>query len=83
MRLNGQKEVEMPALTYDAVLDRVQHLAVEDQLRLLADLEMLVRRRAVPRPRRSILELRGLGKEIWQGVDTQAYINAERDSWNG
>ena len=73
----------MPTLTYDAVLDRVQHLAVEDQLRLLADLETLVRRRAVPRPRRSILELRGLGKEIWQGVDIQAYINAERDSWHG
>lgn len=33
--------------------------------------------------RRSILELDGLGQEIWQGIDAQMYINEERDSWNG
>jgi hypothetical protein len=32
---------------------------------------------------RSILELDGLGQEIWQGIDAQMYINEERDSWNG
>lgn len=25
--------------------------------------------------------LRGLGKEIWQGLDAQEYVNQERDSW--
>ena len=25
--------------------------------------------------------LRGLGKEIWQGIDAQEYVNQERDSW--
>jgi len=33
--------------------------------------------------RRSILELRGLGKQVWQNVSVKDYINAERDSWNG
>jgi hypothetical protein len=33
--------------------------------------------------RRSILELRGLGKHLWQDVSVKDYINAERDSWNG
>ena len=33
--------------------------------------------------RRSILELRGLGKHVWQKVSVKDYINAERDSWNG
>jgi len=33
--------------------------------------------------RTSILELRGLGKAIWQGVDAQEYVNRERASWNG
>lgn len=28
-----------------------------------------------------ITGLRGLGKEIWQGVDAQEYVNRERDSW--
>jgi hypothetical protein len=35
-----------------------------------------------PRPH-SILELRGLGKEVWSGVDPDAYVEQERSSWNG
>jgi len=30
----------------------------------------------------SLLELRGLGKECWAGVDPVAYIREERDSWS-
>ena len=37
----------------------------------------------IPKPKRSILELRGLGKEVWRGIDAQEYVNQERDSWNG
>ena len=35
---------------------------------------------ATPRP--SILELEGLGKEIWEGIDPAAHIEAERRSWD-
>jgi hypothetical protein len=31
----------------------------------------------------SIMEFRGLGKEIWEGVDAQEYVRQERASWNG
>ena len=30
----------------------------------------------------SLLELRGLGKECWAGVDPVEYIRKERDSWD-
>ena len=30
----------------------------------------------------SILELRGLGKEIWAGVDSQRYVNELREEWD-
>jgi plasmid stability protein len=30
----------------------------------------------------SILGLRGLGKELWTGIDAAEYIRAERDSWD-
>ena len=33
--------------------------------------------------RRSILELRGLGKHLWKDTSVKDYINAERDSWHG
>lgn len=32
--------------------------------------------------RRSILDLAGLGKEIWEGIDAQQYVNELRDEWN-
>ncbi len=32
---------------------------------------------------RSIQELRGLGKQIWQGVSVKERICTECDSWNG
>ena len=31
----------------------------------------------------SILELKGLGKEIWQDIDVDEYLNRERSSWHG
>jgi hypothetical protein len=34
-----------------------------------------------PAARRSILELRGLGREIWAGVSPEAYIRSLRDEW--
>ena len=30
----------------------------------------------------SILELQGLGKEYWQGVDGAAHVRQERESWD-
>jgi hypothetical protein len=33
-------------------------------------------------PKHSIMEFRGLGAEIWEGIDAQEYVNRERDSWD-
>jgi plasmid stability protein len=30
----------------------------------------------------SILELEGLGQEVWRGVDAGAHVEAERRSWD-
>jgi len=73
----------MSTTAYDEVLHRAQHLTPVDQLRLLEDLAAIVRRQVAPQPRRSILELQGLGKEIWRDVDAQEYVDRERDTWDG
>jgi hypothetical protein len=31
--------------------------------------------------KRNILELHGLGREIWEGVDAQEYVNQLREEW--
>jgi hypothetical protein len=74
----------MSISVYNDVLRRVQRLSPDDQLRLLEDVASLVRRQVTTQARRrSILELRGLGKEIWQDIDAQDYVDHERASWNG
>src|SRR5262245_43783525 len=30
----------------------------------------------------SLLELEGVGAEIWQGIDAQQYVNEQRDEWD-
>ncbi len=37
---------------------------------------------AAPRQQRRLSELRGLGKEIWQGIDAQEYVNRLRNEWD-
>ncbi len=31
--------------------------------------------------RHSIMELQGLGKELWKGIRVDRYLKAERDAW--
>jgi hypothetical protein len=69
--------------TYQDIRRQVEELTPDDQLRLLEELAIMVRRRILVKPRRSIMELEGLGKETWQRLDAQEYINQERNSWNG
>jgi hypothetical protein len=63
-------------LTIEELIEAVIQLKPEDRERLLRALK-----RDATEPMHHITELRGLGKEIWQGQDAQEYINAERDSW--
>ena len=73
----------MSKSAYYEVLSRIQGLTPSDQLRLLEELAALVRHQVTPQRRRSIMDLQGMGKEIWSGIDAQEYVDRERDSWNG
>jgi hypothetical protein len=71
------------ATSYENILRHAESLSHSEQLRLLSDLAEYLRVHAAPEARTSILELQGLGKEIWAGVDAQEYVDRERASWNG
>ena len=68
-------------LTYQDIIHQVGTLTTNEQLRLLDDLAAIIRTRMRLSTQRSIMELEGLGKEVWQKIDAQEYINQERDSW--
>ena len=69
--------------TYDQLLAQASRLPPTDQLRLLGELAALVRQHMMHMtldPPPSVTALRGLGKEIWQGIDAQVYVDRERAS---
>ncbi|MDY6783172.1 MAG: hypothetical protein SW833_11620 [Cyanobacteriota bacterium] len=70
---------------YLEVYRLAEQLSPHEQLQLIHELLGQMRDRVVvtAKPKRSILELEGLGKEIWSDVDARDYINGERESWNG
>lgn len=69
--------------TYQEIRHQVENLTPDEQLRLLEELAAIVRRRIIPKSQHNIMDLEGLGKDIWQDVDAQEYVNQERAAWNG
>ena len=73
----------MAALTYDQVQRTAALLSPNDQLRLVAELASRLSGRVPAPTHRSLLELRGLGKDVWVRIDPDEYIRKERASWDG
>ena len=73
----------MPEANYNQVIAEIKTLNLSDQLRLLEETAMLIRKKTGKTRPRSILEIKGKGKGIWKGVDVKTYIDEERSSWNG
>ena len=69
--------------TYQEICRAVETLTPEEQLRLLETLAGTIRHRMAIEPKYNIMDLEGLGKEIWHGLDAQEYVDGERASWNG
>jgi len=69
----------MSTAAYDDILKRARNeLSPEEQLKLINELHG-----SAAKGRHSILELEGLGKHIWEGIDPDEYIRQERESWDG
>ena len=63
----------------------VMPLQLREQLQLVEMIvqKMLLAKESTPPPKkRSIMELHGLGAEIWEGVDAQEYVNELRKEWD-
>ncbi len=69
-------------LSYDDCARSVRMLTSEEQLRLVELISANLRNTLKKRKRHSIMELEGLGAEIWKGIDAQEYVRRERESWD-
>ncbi len=76
----------MSAAAYESILHLAESLSREEQLRLIRELTVRAQgseEKNGAQKERSILDLSGLGAEIWNGIDAQEYVRSERASWNG
>jgi hypothetical protein len=73
----------MATTSYENALRMAESLSRDEQLRLIQELAAHTEAGASSNKKTSVLELCGLGQEIWLQMDAQDYVNRERASWNG
>ena len=70
-------------MTLTEILQQAKTLSGQDRKELVKLLvDSLDVPEAVPRQQRRLSELRGLGKEIWEGIDAQEYVDQLRSEWD-
>jgi hypothetical protein len=71
------------AMTIAEILQQAKTLGLQERKELVKLLvDSLDMSEAVPRQQRYLSELRGLGKETWEGIDAQEYVNQLRSEWD-
>jgi hypothetical protein len=71
------------ASTYQSALELAGSLKPEEQMRLVRELLSGSLGAQSSPAQSSLLELCGLGAEIWHLIDAQEYVHRERASWTG
>ena len=68
----------------DIYIKYIKSLTVAERLRLLeiTAQDLIADVGSEPTHERSLLELEGLGAEIWERVDAQAYVRELRKEWD-
>lgn len=66
----------------DDLYERLQKRAQREHRSLTQEVVHILEKAGEEPRLHSILELRGLGKELWEGIDPVEYVRAERDSWD-
>jgi hypothetical protein len=71
----------MTVIDYEHIFNMARQLRLEERLKLLQALLDTVTGDVVESsPRRSIFELKGVGRDMWRKIDVDEYIRRERAS---
>lgn len=61
--------------------EHIKSLSVTDRLRLIALISHELANPSSETSKHTIMDLHGLGKNIWKDIDAQQYIDNLRDEW--
>jgi hypothetical protein len=68
--------------SYEDYVKGIKELKPEEQLNLVEIISAQLKKSlAEKKIKHNIMELEGLGAELWKGIDAQEYVRKERDSW--
>lgn len=66
----------------DALYERIKRRAAAERRSIAGEVVHLLEAAVAEATPTSILELRGLGREAWHGVDAGEHVRSERESWD-
>ena len=72
------------SIMINKILYEITKLAFSEKLELLDNLVKQIKEQEFKKrdSKYTLLQLKGLGKELWQEVDVENYINTERNQWD-
>ena len=62
--------------------EQLRMIAEQEQRSLSQEVIYLLRQAVSSKEKRSLLELRGLGKKLWEEVNVGDYLEKERSTWD-
>ena len=68
-------------ININQIVSEIERLDYNDKINILARIVNLLKREEKAHQTVSLTRLKGLGKNIWQKIDTNSYVTTERDSW--
>lgn len=71
------------SISYSDYVKGIKGLKPEEQLNLVEIISAQLKKSfAKKKAKRSIMELEGLGADLWKDIDAQEYVRKERESWD-
>ena len=68
--------------SYEDYVKGIKELKPEEQLNLVEIISAQLKKSlAEKKIKHNIMELEGLGADLWKGIDAQEYVRKARDSW--
>jgi len=83
MKGYDKMETRRTSLSYNDYVRGIKFLNIDKQSTLVETLTTWHKYSiGKKRKKNSIMELEGLGANIWKGIDAQDYVHKERESWD-
>jgi len=70
-------------LRYEDYVRGIKGLKPDEQLSLVEIISARLKKTlGGKKPKHSVMELEGLGADVWKGINAQEYVRTERESWD-